>query len=725
MRLSLFLFFVGLLFSECIQGQISQGGAPQELVHLKSADNPVIEMPTLNNASLLKSSVLQQNDVNKLKPFKFAHAFQVDFSPENSGRWYKTVNNFHCWELKIRSEGAKSINLIFDHFKMPPDARLFIFNEKEDYMLGAFTDNNNKSSGKFAISPVAGDEITVHYEVGEAHKNKLPFIIKSVNHDFVGILKSNDRRPMGRPAGECNIDINCDFGDKWKEVKNSVCRMIVNGVEICTGALINNTNEDQKPYIISAGHCYDEWEYAETTVYAFNYESPFCAPLDGDPLNSISGAVMKAQFDSLDFALTELSLIPPPEYRPYYAGWDRSVSLPDSTACLHHPQGDIKKIAFDEDSPSFSDFNSKYTKNGFLKIQRWEEGVTEVGSSGGPLFNMDMNIIGTLTGGVATCSNPILDYFQRFSLSWDYRSEPSKQLKHWLDPLNSQVPSLSGKQFYEDEELCGAFTNLNDFDNYEMVEINPSGEFAGYWGGSNSVGITEFVEQFSIMGNEQLAGVSLGIGKIHKSTSVSNSTISIKVYDGGEKPEQQIYVKDVLIRELVDDAMNFIGFDEIVEPGDTFFVGFELSNIQAQDSFIVYQSLRTASAKNFFSYKQNGVWYNFKDEKQGLNSMVNVFELVACNIEDTINEVPIEKFPEIIVYPNPSKDKLTLVTAQEISMENVSVLNLIGQKVDASVSKVNTNKLEIDLMGNVPGVYFIRLKTNNGFVAKKVSFVPW
>ena len=105
--------------------------------------------------------------------------------------------------------------------------------------------------------------------------------------------------------------------------------------------------------------------------------------------------------------------------------------------------------------------------------------------------------------------------------------------------------------------------------------------------------------------------------------------------------------------------------------------------------------------------------------------MVNVFELVACNIEDTINEVPIEKFPEIVVFPNPSKDRLTLVTPQEISLENVSVLNLIGQKVDARVLKVNTNKLEIDLFGNVPGVYFIRLKTNNGFVAKKVSFVPW
>lgn len=725
MRPFLFLFFIGLLLFQGVRGQISQGGAPHEIVRLKSTSVLVVEMPALNNFSLLKSSIIQQNNINELKPLKFAHAFEVNLSPENSGQWHKTVNDLNCWELKIRSKGAKSINLVFDHFVLPPNSRLFIYNEKEDHLLGAFTAYNNKTSGKFAISPVAGDEITVHYEVPDAFRNKNPFTIKSVNHDFIGILKSGDRRPMGKIAGDCNIDINCDLGDKWNEVKNAVCRMIVNGVEICTGALVNNTSEDQKPYIISAGHCYDKWEYAETTVYTFNYESPFCAPLDGDPSNSISGALMKAQFDSLDFALAELSIIPPPDFRPYYSGWDRSVELSDSSVSIHHPQGDVKKMAFDENTPEISDFNSKYTKNGFLKIQRWEEGVTEVGSSGGPLFNVNKNIIGTLTGGVATCSNPVLDYFQRFSLSWDYKSDQTKQLKNWLDPLNSNLESLPGKQFYEDEEYCGAFTNLIDSDTYDLVEINESGESSGYWGGTNNVGITEFVEQFSIYGNEQLAGISLGVGKIHKSVSGTNSAITVKVYNGGNIPEEEIYSKNILIRELVDDAMNFIGFDEIVEPNDTFLIGFDISNVQAQDSFVVYQSLRSANLDNHFCYKQDGVWQNFGEVNQGFNSMVNVFELVACNIEDSINEIPNDRYPDLNVYPNPTSNLLTLIAKSEIAFETVSVLNLIGQKVDAGITKVSSNQLEINLVGNAPGVYFIRLETSNGLVAKKISFVPW
>jgi len=726
MRTFLLIIFITLFLSVVSWGQISQGGLPREIVHLKSATVPVIEMPAFDFELLKKSAVVEQTDSNKLKPFKFAHAFDVSLTPANSGEWFVAENDIYCWKLKIRSKGAKSINLIFDHFELPNNARLFIYNEKENSVLGAFSSANNKSSGKFAVSPIAGDEITVQYEIPSKHLNDNHFEIIRVNHDFIGILKSDDRRPLGKTAGACNIDVNCELGYEWSEVKNSVCRMIVNGVELCSGALINNTAENQKPYILSAAHCYDKWEYAETTVYAFNYESPFCAPLDGDPTNSVSGALMKAQFDSLDFSLAELSLVPPPDFRPYFAGWERSVVLPDSTVCIHHPQGDIKKISMDEDAPVISDFDKPYTKNGFLKILRWDAGVTEAGSSGGPLLNMDKNIIGTLTGGAAYCDNPINDYFERFALSWNLNSDSAKQLKYWLDPLNTDTQTLAGKQFYKDEQLCGAFTNLNYDDKYELVTIDMTGPFAGYWGGTNSADITEFAEQFSISGNEQLSGISLGVGIIKTANSNSNSEITIKVYNGGKLPETLVYSKNILIKDLVEDAMNFIGFDEIIEPADTFFVGFELSNMLPLDSFVVYQSKRPANTENFFYFKDNNSWNNFKEISSGYNSIVNVFELVACNIDDSPSDTPIVDSPvEILVFPNPSNGILTLVAGKEIATENVSVVNLIGQNVSYKLSRINERKVEIDLAGNVPGIYFVRFNNGSNFVSKKVSFVPW
>ncbi len=725
MRAFLLLVFSSLFLSIVSWSQISQGGFPQEIVHLKSATVPVIEMPAFDLELMRKSMKVEHTEENKLKPFKFAHAFEVSLTPGNSGEWFVTDNDIYCWKLKIRSDGAKSINLIFDNFELPDNARLFIFNEKENSVLGAFTSVNNKVSGKFAVSPIAGDEITIQYEIPSEYLNDNSFEIIRVNHDYIGILKSDDRRPLGKIAGACNIDINCELGDEWSEVKNSVCRLIVNGKEICSGALINNTEENQKPYIISAAHCYDRWEYAETTVYVFNYESPFCAPLDGDPINSISGAIMRAQFDSMDFALAELSLVPPPDFRPYFAGWERSTVLPDSTVSIHHPLGDIKKIAIDEDPPEISDFNGRYINNGFLKILHWDRGVTEIGSSGGPLFNMDKNIIGTLTGGEADCDKPINDYFERFALSWDYKQDDSLQLKHWLDPLNSDVQTLAGKQFYKGENLCGAFTNLNDDDSYKIISIDNSEEFEGYWGGTNSVGITEVVEQFSIYGNEQLSGVSFGIGIIQQGIG-ANSEITVKVYNGSKLPETLIYSKNILIKDLVEDAMNFIGFDEIVEPNDTFFVGFELSNMQPVDSFVVYQSLRPPNTDNFFYFKQNENWQNFKDESLGYNSIANVFELVACNISDTPSDTPLVDNPlEIFVFPNPAQSVITMAAGKNISVENISVINLLGQNVEVKITKIHERKVEINLTGNVPGVYFIRFNNGEHFVSKKVSFVPW
>ncbi len=733
MKIYLFLILVwtfGLLFPEICNAQISQGGIPMKTTVLKSSGTKVVEMPPIQNLLTSEFDADEQDHEKLLKPFQFAYPFDVDLSPDNSGEWLQGENGFYIWKLTIRSRGAKSLNLIFDEFKIPENARLFVFNENENHVLGAFTQFNNKPSGKFAVSPVLGDEITVQLEVPEKYSKEKCFKIVNVNHDYIGILKSGDRRPLGKIAGLCNVNINCDEWEDWNEVKNSVCRLIVKGKRICSGVLINNTAGNQRPYILSAAHCYDSVEYPEETVYTFNYESPFCAPLDGDPSNSVSGAKMKAQSDSLDFALVELSLIPPPDYRPYYAGWNRSSDIPASTVSIHHPQGDIKKISIDNNPPVISSFgepnsvDKDYISKGFLRINRWEFGTTESGSSGGALFDTDKNVIGTLTGGEATCSNPVYDYFERFSNAWDHRSDSTKQLKYWLDPLKTGAQVLNGAQFNEDENLCAAFSNLTNKDKYEIVPITEANGFSGYWGGSNNLGITEFMESFSIEGNEILSGVSIGVGKLKNILKSSESEILIKIYTGNKFPEKLIYSQLEKTAVLAEDAMNFIGFNEPVEPKDDFFIGFELINIQPLDSFVVYQSVRATTDINTFLFKQNGEWLDFK-EKTG-KSMANIFEIVACNIDDFGTDTPIVENPlEIRVFPNPSNSKFTVESGSEIPENKILVFNILGQEIKTKITKINDKKVDIDLTGNIPGVYFIRFNSGEGIVTSKISFVPW
>jgi hypothetical protein len=726
MRLTFFIIITFLLVGKTTVAQLSLGGHPREAPMLKSKNIPVIEMPSVINSDLEKKAAIDEKSMPELKPFRFAHRFEVEISPANYGIWLLTNDGFKVWKLKIVSGGAKSLNLIFDKFNLPPGARLFLYNEKENHYLGAYSSINNKPSGKFAVSPVAGDEIIVQYEIPESLENSSNFVIKSINHDFIGILKYDERRPLNKVAGACNVDINCEFGEKWKNAKDAVCRIIVDGNEICTGTLINNSGNDDKPYVISAAHCYDEWEYAETTVYTFNYESPYCAPLDGDPSHSISGAVMKAQFDSLDFALAELSLVPPPEFRPFYAGWDRSGTLRDSSASIHHPQGDVKKIALDEDPPQFSDFNSNYTKNGFLKILRWEAGVTENGSSGGPLFNPELNLIGTLTGGVATCSNPVRDYFMRFDLAWDYKSDSARQLKYWLDPANSNTSKLNGKRLYSEENLCHTFTNLNDNDEHSKVPVTNTGEFNGYWGGTNTIGISEITERFSVFGSGYISGISLGVGKITDAPGGKESEITVKIYNGGEFPQDLLHSKVIKIKDLTEDAMNFIGFTSDVLTRDTFFVGFELSNIQPLDSFVVYQSLRQPDSDNNFYFRQDGTWQSFANSNIDGYNMTSVIEILACNISEKSVDTPlVNNTWEILVYPNPTNSVFTLAAGVNIKPEDIGVFNLIGQQVKFNFTGIDNKKAKIDLSGNVPGTYIVRFNNGEDYIKKKITYIPW
>ena len=726
MRLYIPVLVFFILLCNSVSAQLSEGGFPLQVVTLKSTEKAFVKMPVLKQSVVEAAMVANKTSDAQLKALTFAHAFNVDFSPSNSGVWYSTNAGFNVWRLTISSRNAYSLNLIFDDFELNNKGRLFIYNEDNNQYLGAFTSRNNKPSHKFAVAPVAGDQITVQYEVPEEEGTPDDFTITRVNHDFMGILKS-DRRPIsGKPAGECNIDVNCEIGDRWSEVKNAVVRLIVDGRDVCTGTLINNTAEDKKPYVLSASHCYRKWEYAETTVYTFNYESPYCAPLDGDPIHTLSGAIMKAHYDSLDFALVELDDLPPPDFRPYYAGWDRSSVLPDSSVTIHHPLGNIKKISIDYDVPEYVTFSSSSIKNptnGSFNILRWDEGVTEVGSSGAALFNMKKQVIGTLSGGAAYCGSPVDDYFARFAMQWDFSSDTTKQLKHWLDPLGTGTLLLSGKQFNTNEDLCNAFTNLTDTDEHRNIAITVSGETEGYWGGTNSVGITEIVERFSINGDEILDGVSFGVGKLV--TNNNNSRITVKVYDGDTYPTNLLYSKEVTIDNWAENAMNFVSFDQMVEPSGDFFVGFELSGINAADTFVIFQSLREyEDAANHLYLRQNGRWESFSSLNTQNYAMVNVMELVACNYSFITDTPTVEQPKNVWLYPNPTSGELNLESDKRIDVENVVVYNLIGQEIETSVIKTDNFRVKLNLRGKTAGVYFVRFPYGNTFVTRKVSYLP-
>jgi hypothetical protein len=452
-----------------LDAQIEHPGKPVGLNrHLKAAELMYV-LPPLDPLEL--EALLQENSQSRLKTFHFALERPVDLNPESHGSW-EIKDDQRIWRVHVLSPEAVSIGLVFNTYRLAPGVKLFIYEPDMRQVKGAFTSGNNKNSGILSVGHVPGDELIVEMQVPLEMLDYGTLRMESLSHAFKEVGQSLAAQDC--PAGDfgcsqaCELDINCREGSDWQLTKQSVVRIYTTR-QYCTGVLINNTSYDGTPYILTAEHCLNKQYYADRSVFQFSYESPSCFGPDGSLNMSISGSELLAVGDSIDFSLLELSLAPPKNYEAYYAGWDLSDFQTTGTKTIHHPWGDVKKISSDYDAPSkpaqagdvpYTDLDD-YHYFSYWWIRGWDEGSTEGGSSGGPLFNADQKVIGCLSGGIAKCGDSIGydyeierviynqafnydDYYTRLSMSWDYEEEKGNSLKTWLDPGNTGANFLDG-----------------------------------------------------------------------------------------------------------------------------------------------------------------------------------------------------------------------------------------------------------------------------------------
>ena len=716
-----------LFFNENVYAQILQGGRPLDIAFGEKSGKEAIwyKTPSVNQLKKEDASFDFRKELSN-KPLKYAYPFYVSLSTMNSGEW-TVADNYRIWKLGIESEGAFSIGLLFGKYKLPSGAKLFIFNEARTDVIGAFTELNNKESGGLSVMPVAGDKIFIQYEelIDSDFEGELE--ISRISHDYVGIKSTDPRRPI-QLAGECNININCEIAEDYINAKNSICRIYIPKTkydELCTGVLVNNTSHDGKPYVLTAAHCIESDIQAQNSLFLFNYESPYCGSIDGDNTHSLEGSTLKARFDSLDFTLVELSVAPPNYYRPYYAGWDASEEVPASTHAVHHPQGDIKKIAFDEDSPLTSDFNGNYISSAFWNVVRWEYGVTEDGSSGCPLFNDQSQIIGTLTGGIATCNDPEDDYFEKLKESWSYKNIPEKQLKYWLDPGNTGEMKIDGYDPYSGELKCGVFTNFTVRDTTRIDRVNDNIPSQGYWTGSNTEGYFEFAEKFSGLTSCEINGVSLGLARSYVADSDVDVYISVKVYEGEDNPETLVYSQDFPLNQMVEDAMNYLAFDEAITTIGDFFISCSISQLNEADTLVIYNAERLLASNTFF-LKDNSGWEKYNIAKGSSTGTALLMEVVACNINgEIVNEYVTDDI--LTVFPNPVSNGsvLNVYSSAEIEKpEQAKIYNLLGKEIPFQLLSKAEKSFKLQLSNSSAGIYLLQLEINGKKYTGKILLVP-
>jgi lysyl endopeptidase len=702
------IILAGLLFCfSNLYGQLTRPGSPLP-----------VNYPGLKNPSLYEFNVTEQekrqaavtSEDPRLKPARSGMMIETDYNPGNSGTWDTLANGLRIWRIAFKVKDARLLSLILKPYHVESGVKIFLYDPLQQNVLGAFTDLNNKPIGVLATGFIPGDMLILELQMPSYINKDIEVTIAGIGCDFAENtgLKTFKDGWFGL-SGNCNVDIKCNQDESVQIVKNAVVRILFNGIERCTGTLLNNTHPDGRNYILTARHCISSENEANTALFYFNYESPYCNGPDGSSEHSVSGATIRASSDKMDFTLLELLDPVPVTFHPYYAGWDNTSTPPSSAYTIHHPEGDVKKISTESSTLTVSSFGNNFDKNKHWLVAHWESGTTEAGSSGSGIFDSGNHLRGSLTGGEAKCGNSVNDYFQMFSHDWKDYPAPENQLAYWLDPLNSKTKTLEG--YDPNEAFWETGDTLSNIGTGEKITVEKSGLSWGSWSGHNSTLSTQFAEHFAHTQKERLLGVMLSVARNYAASASSH--MIVKIWRDEGIPGQVIYQKNIPLPDLSPNTIEFIELDSIIPIADSFFAGYELFYDSPVDTFSTYMAdNRPVDTLNSSYVYNNAQWLTLNEISQG--SIRSSFAIMPVVFDSVASYNPEPFSGNIRIYPNPANQFFWIEFKELVdSPVHLSLYNLQGQIVGERDYGPYQRSVWIETGGLANGAYLVRTQQGN------------
>ena len=589
----------------------------------------MLELPVLDvEYELAKDAQL----TNKGRPLRVAVTTEIQDvhvlgNKSSGGQWNQLNDGSWVWKFEVHAENAKSLGFGLHDFYMPPTAELRFYDWSGELVKGPFNDQKNKPHKQLWPGPIIGDKVTVELTVSDKYKDYVSFSIRNINRGFrsiwqdVEVLPKNNQQRfwqdnnLANKSGSCNVDVVCDEGNDWRDQISSVARYTITrsgGTFLCTGQMINNTENDGKPLFLTANHCGFNSSNDATINIWWNYQSNQCrtpnsgssgTPISTNGFNDTqSGSTYRASFSTSDFTLLELDDIPNPNYEVLYTGWDRRDIAPSSAVSIHHPSGHAKRISFENDATSLTSYlQSSAGIRSHIRIADWDVGTTEGGSSGSGLWTSDKLLVGQLHGGFAACGNNRDDWYGRLYTSWTGGGSSTNRLSNWLDPNDIGSETLQGLG------NCSAMTvnisHTND-DNKIGLEQDFSVSING------GVGPYEYV--WDVNADGETDGKDSSISAIYSHAFVNNVTVNIKDSEGclGSATKAVVIEAPSIEVQNAGSIIQMCGNnDAFVDPGERWRIPVALQNnglASANNAYAVFSKGTNSSTSNITTQDNYG-----------------------------------------------------------------------------------------------------------------------
>jgi hypothetical protein len=330
------------------------------------------------------------------------------------------LGDYVAWKIGFTSS-ASSLNFMMSGFNLPEGGSMYIYGLQKRMLIGP-VEPRHIYGGMYATDIIKGGQAVIEIIFPKEGREEFSITIDGITQGMNVV----ELRGFG-DSGTCNIDVNCPLGNGWEDERDAAVMILLqrrggSQAHRCSGVMVNNACQDLRPFLLTAFHCLTGVT-PNDFVYRFNYDSPDpllpdCRGSEPRTWITYTGSLLHATHFNSDFALLELNAGIVGNHSIALAGWDRSVVPSPNGVSIHHPNGDVKKVSSYINALISIDNTPNVPGNQHWRVL-WDEGVTEVGSSGSPIFNIERRAVGVLSGGPAACDGENLtDFYGRFHEAW-------------------------------------------------------------------------------------------------------------------------------------------------------------------------------------------------------------------------------------------------------------------------------------------------------------------